>query len=134
MLKSPAREKILVIKHGALGDIVQGFDAFAGLRAGKPNAHITLMTSPGFVSLAELMPWFDDIIVDPRGSVFNFVTSLRIRRHLRQNWSVIVDMQCSGRTKKYFSHFRLPTTRWIGTAPGCSDPLKILLASTIVNV
>ena len=25
--------RILVIKHGALGDMVQGFDAFAGLRA-----------------------------------------------------------------------------------------------------
>jgi ADP-heptose:LPS heptosyltransferase len=42
---------------------------------------------------------------------------------LRRNWSVIVDMQCSGRTRWYFSHFRLPTTRWVGVAPGCSDPL-----------
>ena len=32
--------RILVIKHGALGDMVQGFDAFAGLRAGRPEAKI----------------------------------------------------------------------------------------------
>ena len=123
MFDDTTTDHILVIKHGALGDIVQGLDAFASLRAGNPQARITLMTSPGFVSLAEMMPWFDDVIIDSRASLFNFVATLRIRRHLRRNWSVIVDMQCSGRTRRYFSHLRLPTTRWIGTAPGCSDPL-----------
>ena len=43
-----ADAKILVIKHGALGDLVQGFDAYAGLRAGHPDAHIALLTSPPF--------------------------------------------------------------------------------------
>ena len=37
--------RILVIKHGALGDLIQGFDAYAGLRAGHPDAHIALLTS-----------------------------------------------------------------------------------------
>ena len=123
MLEDAARDKILVIKHGALGDIVQGLDAFASLRAGNPQAYITLLTSPRFVSLAKMMPWFDDVVADPRASLINLVATLRVRRHLRRNWSLIVDMQCSGRTRLYFSHFRLPTTRWIGIAPGCSDPL-----------
>ena len=57
-------DKILVIKHGALGDIVQAFDAFASLRAGNQKAHITLMTSTGFFSFATMMPWFDEVIVD----------------------------------------------------------------------
>lgn len=123
MLEDAVRDKILVIKHGALGDIIQGLDAFASLRAGNRGAYIALMTSSGFVSLAKMMPWFDVVLTDPRSSLINLVASFRIRRHLRQNWSVIVDMQCSGRTGWYFSHFRLPTTRWIGVAPGCSDPL-----------
>ena len=63
------------------------------------------------------------LFIDPRSSLINVVASFRIRRYLRRNWSVIVDMQCSGRTGWYFSHFRLPTTRWIGVTPGCSDPL-----------
>ena len=123
MPRDKAKDKILVIKHGALGDIVQGLDAFASLRAGNPKAYITLMTSPGFIPLALMMPWFDEVIPDPRAGSFNFLANLRIRRHLRENWSIIVDMQCSGRTRWYFSHFRRSTTRWIGTAPGCSDPL-----------
>ncbi len=117
------KERILVIKHGALGDIIQGLDAFASLRAGNPQAQITLMTSPGFKSLAQMMPWFDEVIADPRASPLNFAASMRIRRLLRQNWSVIIDMQCSGRTSRYFSYFRMSATRWVGTAPGCSDPL-----------
>ena len=123
MLDHTADDNILVIKHGALGDIVQGLDAFASLRAGNSQARITLMTSPGLASFAEMMPWFDDVVIDPRASLINILASWRIRRHLRRNWSVIVDMQCSGRTRLYFSHFRPPKTRWIGTAPGCSDPL-----------
>ncbi len=123
MPRDKAKEKILVIKHGALGDIVQGLDAFASLRCGNPQAHITLMTSQRFTSLASMMPWFDNIFIDPRASPFNFFANLRIRRFLRENWSIIVDMQCSGRTGRYFSHFRRSTTRWIGNAPGCSDPL-----------
>ena len=38
--------KILVIKHGALGDIIQGLDAYASLRKGNPEAHIAIMTTP----------------------------------------------------------------------------------------
>ena len=48
MLKNKVQRRILVIKHGALGDIVQAFDAFASLRAGNPLEHIALMTTPGF--------------------------------------------------------------------------------------
>ena len=40
MLQNRGNRRILVIKHGALGDIVQALDAFASLRAGNPLAHI----------------------------------------------------------------------------------------------
>ena len=123
MLQNGNNGRILVIKHGALGDIVQAIDGFASLRAGNPLAHIALMTSPGFLSLAKMMPWFDEVIVDPRAGLFNLAAAWRIRRYFRQDWSVIVDMQCSSRTQKYFAYFVRPGTRWIGTASGCSDPL-----------
>ena len=46
-----ALKRVLVIKHGALGDMVQGFDAFAGLRAGLPYTHLALLTTPPFFDL-----------------------------------------------------------------------------------
>ena len=49
----PERKQILVIKHGALGDVVQGFDAYASLRAGLPDAHIAVLTSPAFAGFMQ---------------------------------------------------------------------------------
>ena len=51
-----ALKRVLVIKHGALGDMVQGFDALAGLRAGLPDTHLALLTTPPFLNLAGRMP------------------------------------------------------------------------------
>ena len=123
MLQNTDNRRILVIKHGALDDIVQALDAFASLRAGNPQARIARMTSPGFLSLAKMMPWFDEVIADPRARLLNLVAAWRIDQSFRQDWSMIVDMQCSSQTQNYFAHFVPSNTRWIGTAFGCSNPL-----------
>ena len=44
-----------------------------------------------------------------------------MRKLIRNNWDMIVDLQCSQRTARYFQFFARPDTRWIGTAEGCSD-------------
>ena len=69
-------KNLLVIKHGALGDIIQGLDAFASLRAGNPDAHIVVMTSPIFVGLMASMPWFDEVISDDRAGVTKVASAL----------------------------------------------------------
>ena len=115
-------QRLLVIKHGALGDIVQGFGAFASLRAGHPDAHIALLTTAPFVELANMMPWFDEVLIDRRAGALHLQESWRMRRLIRDNWDMIVDLQCSQRTARYFQFFARPDTRWIGTAKGCSDP------------
>ena len=116
------KPRILVIKHGALGDLVQGFDAFAGLRAGRPDAHITLMTSPAFFGLSRRAPWFDDVVQDPRAPVLNLPELLRMRHLLRAAWDMIIDLQCSRRTARYHQFLASSSTRWFGTAHGASDP------------
>ncbi len=64
--KIPNNPKIMVIKHGALGDMVQALDGFASLRAGHPNAHLSLLTTAPFAGFARAMPFFDDVLIDPR--------------------------------------------------------------------
>ncbi len=115
-------QRLLVIKHGALGDLVQGFGAFASLRAGYTDAHIALLTTSPFVELADMMPWFDEVLIDRRAGVLHLQESLRMRKLIRDNWDTIVDLQCSQRTARYFQFFARPDKRWIGTARGCSDP------------
>ena len=117
-----ASSRVLVIKHGALGDMVQGLDAFASLRGCLPSSHIALLTSPPFAGFASCMPWFDEIIVDPRAHALNLLQLLRIRGILRHQWDVVLDLQCSRRTARYLSLSDRNTTRWFGTAPGASDP------------
>jgi len=113
---------ILVIKHGALGDMVQGFDAFAGLRAGRSDARITLLTSPPFAGLMAMTPWFDEVLEDRRRPVLDLPQLVRIRNILRQEWQMIVDLQCSRRTSRYHRFLTPSGTRWFGTSAGASDP------------
>ena len=115
------KPRILVIKHGALGDLVQGFDAFAGLRTGRQDAHITLMTAPGFVGLSRRAPWFDEVVADARAPLVNLPQLFRMRRLLRADWEMIIDLQCSRRTARYHQFLTPSSTRWLGTAQGASD-------------
>lgn len=115
-------QRLLVIKHGALGDVVQGFGAFASLRATYPDTHIAILTTPPFVEMAMMMPWFDEVLVDRRAGVACLRESWRMRRLIRDSWDMIIDLQCSKRTARYFKFFARPNKRWIGTAKGCSDP------------
>ena len=115
--------KILVVKHGALGDVIQALDGFASLRAAYPQAYIAVMTAPPCAPLFSMMPWFDEVVVDGREKFFNFSASLKIRQCLRRDWTFIVDFQNSGRTQTYFLAFVRSRVRWIGRALFCSDPI-----------
>lgn len=123
MLTEDNSDAILVIKHGALGDIIQGLDAFASLRRGNPKSHISILTTPAFAPMFVQMPWFDEVIVDHRASVLNIPQALRIRAVLRRPWRCVLDLQCSRRTAWYHTFYSCRQTRWIGTAKNCSDPL-----------
>ncbi len=46
-------QRILIIKHGALGDVVLAMGTMKRLRELHPEAHITLMTMGMFVPMAE---------------------------------------------------------------------------------
>ena len=117
-----ALKRVLVIKHGALGDMVQGFDAFAGLRAGLPDTHLALLTTPPFLDLAGRMPWFDEVLCDRRAPVVNLAELWHMRGIFRADWDAVIDLQCSRRTAQYHRRFAPANTRWFGTAAGASDP------------
>ncbi|MBN8890700.1 MAG: ADP-heptose--LPS heptosyltransferase [Rhodospirillales bacterium 70-18] len=112
-------KRILVIRLGALGDIVQSFAPFAAIRAHHPGAAITLLTSAPFAGLARLCPWFDHVEIDARPSWWNLSGLHRLRRQLR-GYDFVYDLQTSGRSSRYFRLAGRPP--WSGIAPGCSHP------------
>ena len=115
-------EQILVIKHGAFGDVVQGFDAFASLRHSIPNARITLLTTAPYQLFLAASGWFDEVVVDKRAPVWKLAEVLRVCSLLRAKWDKVIDLQCSKRTSSYALLLR-KKTRWFGTASKASDPL-----------
>lgn len=117
-----AMQDILVIKHGALGDIIQAIDAFESLRRSFPDAHITVLTAPGFAPLLAASGWFDDVISDQRKPVWHLMHTVHMVRLFSRPFDAILDLQCSSRTATYFKLMR-PKARWFGTVAGCSDPM-----------
>lgn len=106
--------KIMVIKHGALGDIVQAIDGFASIRAGHPSAEITLLTTAPFAGLARLMPFFDDVVVDRRSKPWNILNILLMRKLFASGFMRIYDFQSSSRTRKYFAHLIPSSVEFVG--------------------
>jgi ADP-heptose:LPS heptosyltransferase len=115
----PAARRVLVIRLGALGDVVMSFPAFAAIRAHHPDAEITLLTTRPFVALAETAPWFDRVAVDARPAWWNLPALRRLRAQLR-GFDMVYDLQTSGRSSWYFHLAGRPP--WSGIARGCSHP------------
>ena len=109
--------RILVIKLGALGDVVLAFQAFADIRAHHPGARITLLTTGAFAGFLEDAPWFDEVSVDRRPGWWDLRGVLRLRRALR-GFDLVYDLQTSGRSSRYFWLAGRPA--WSGIAAGAS--------------
>lgn len=114
-------ERILVIKLGALGDIILAMDAFHSIRQHHQEAHITLLTRPNFSEFAASMPWFDEVIEDKKPKWFQIRRCLEMRRAFREgNYSRIYDLQGNDRTSFYFRLMGRSNSEWCGPAKGCS--------------
>ncbi len=117
---SPAApRRVLVVRLGALGDVVMSFPAFAAIRAHHPQAEITLLTTRPYAALAKAAPWFDHVAIDERPAWWNLPALLRLRAKLR-GFDMTYDLQTSGRSSWYFHLAGRPP--WSGIAHGCSHP------------
>jgi ADP-heptose:LPS heptosyltransferase len=117
-------ERILVIKLGALGDIVLALGPFAAIRRNHPDAHITLLTTPAFAGFLAACPYFDKIRAEERVPLWNPLAWLALRRWLRGGgFDRVYDLQTSDRSGWYF-RLMGPGRRpeWSGITPGCSHP------------
>jgi ADP-heptose:LPS heptosyltransferase len=109
--------RILVIRLGALGDVIQGLGPFAAIRAHHPGAHITLLTTPPYAALLRRAPWFDAIWEDGRPRTWRGLASLA-RRLAGAGFGRVYDLQTSNRSDWYRA--LLPRAEWSGTAWGAS--------------
>ena len=109
------KENILIIKHGALGDLIQADGIFKSIRAKHKYANIVLMTSKNFVTLMKKSPYINDILIDDRLSFVNINFYINFFKRINQlNFSKIYDLQNSQRTYIYQKYF-LRKAEWVTT-------------------
>ncbi|MFC7332539.1 glycosyltransferase family 9 protein [Rhodocista pekingensis] len=102
--------RVLVIRLGALGDLIQCFDAFHAVRARHPGAEVALLTKPAFAGFGRTMPWFDRVWEDGRSR--SPAHYWHIRALLRgARLDVVYDLQAKPRTRLY------RRLLWPGPAP-----------------
>lgn len=115
---------VLVIKLGALGDIMQSLDAFHAIRAHHPVDRLILMTTQPFAAFGAAMPWFDAIWVDSRPKAWQLAAWVALAARLRREpLSRVYDLQSNQRTSLYFRLLAGPRRPdWSGAVAGCSHP------------
>ena len=119
-----ADERILVIKLGALGDVIVSFGPLAAIRRHHPGAAITILTTPPFGDLFRRSGQVAEVLTCGRPRLWRLGAVLDLRARLRSaRFSRVYDLQTNGRTALYY-RLMGPGRRpeWSGTARGCSHP------------
>ena len=121
-----AMRHVLVIKLGALGDVLLAQGALADLRRFHAGARITLLTRRAYAGLMAGCPWIDAIAVDPHPPRWRLDRWWRLRGMLRGLAAeAVYDLQDSSRSRIY--------RRWFAgipwhPLPGCGNALERLAA------
>ncbi len=119
------RERILVLRLSALGDIIMCRQAFYEIRQAHPDAEIALLTTPAFEKLAQSMPWFDLVIAADRAPLWQIhkwaALAARLYRFAPKR---VYDLQGKFRQSILFNLLggAIWGPEWSGAARGCSHP------------
>ncbi|MBN8520544.1 MAG: glycosyltransferase family 9 protein [Alphaproteobacteria bacterium] len=113
-------QKILIIKLGALGDMVQALGPMRAIKAYHPDAEFTILTTFPYVDLLTRTKLFDHIWVDHRPKWFDVGGWHDLISKLNHgHFSRVYDLQNNDRTGFYF-RLMSPKPEWVGIAPGAS--------------
>ena len=92
--------KILVVKHGSLGDIAFSLLAMASIKQFFSNATIDLLTEEKYINFLKNSNYFSSIFKDNRKGI---IDSLKVIFKINQNkYDLIIDLQNSKRTNNYW--------------------------------
>ena len=109
------KENILIIKHGALGDLIQADGIIKSIRNHHKNSKITLLTSKKFIDLMSMCPYIDSLLIDDRPSFFNIISYINFYKEIaKYNFKHIYDLQNSQRTYIYRKYL-FNKINWIST-------------------
>ena len=83
--------RILIVRLGAMGDIVHALPALASLKHSFPGSHVTWVVEPQWASLLDQNPFLDRLVLLRRGDPASLWESYRELR--RQPYDLALDFQ-----------------------------------------
>src|SRR5690349_6560561 len=90
-MSAPHTERILVVRLGAMGDILHALPAAASLKQSFPGSHLTWAVEPRWTPLLEENPFVDRILPIRRESARSLLESWRELREY--GYDLAVDFQ-----------------------------------------
>ena len=99
-------KKILIIKHGSLGDIIFSLPVMHTINQHYKSEQIQILTQKKYFEFFKLSNYFNNLIEDNRSG--NILTTIKILFNiLKNNYDLIIDLQNSSRTSYYNLFFRV---------------------------
>ena len=117
-------QKILIIKHGSLGDIILSMYAIFSIKKHYKNSTFTILTEKRYHEFFKFIPFVDNIQFDDRPKIYSFLCYIKLCRWFyKEKFNWVFDLQTSKRTNLYFYMFSLfANFKWNGIAKKCSHP------------
>ena len=98
--------RVLVIKHGSLGDIAFSLPIMHSICVHYPNVSIDLLTEKKYFNFLSKANYFDNLLEDNRSN--NIITTISLLiKLLKRKYDLIIDLQNSSRTSYYHLLFRI---------------------------
>ena len=94
IIENPKR--ILIIKLGALGDVIMAEGVMRCIRQHYPKARITLMTEPLYARFMKKAPHFDEVLPYKRVARWHLASRRAVKTRLKSgNYDLVIDLQNS---------------------------------------
>ncbi len=118
------KHHILLIKHGALGDLMQAIGLLADIRQHYQESVMTLLTAPAYCQLMKRCPSVDYVIADKRYPIWRVDQQIKLKKKLNPaQFDLVIDLQNSDRSNMY-RQFWFSKTPWVGRAAEEQAPVS----------
>jgi ADP-heptose:LPS heptosyltransferase len=106
---------ILIIKHGALGDIAQISGVLRDIRETHSNEKIFILTTITYVELLSRCPFIDGVLIDSRRPRWDILYLLKLKKMIKKfNFLCVYDLQNSSRTS-FYKKYLFNISKWSST-------------------
>ena len=109
---------ILILKFGALGDLIQTFPVLEAIAARFPEAQRKIITAPLFTPLLQTCPWIAETIAVERPHRFSLSLFVLARQIVAEKPDLIIDLQNNGASRQLFRLLRMYKIPWCGSVKG----------------